>query len=87
MPFLVQKALQIRGVDEVPRMGKADSVRVIGEKRLFKNFELAFSLSDLLHGMRGLEQGAKGENSPPPNTPFGKRVWPSIKEITDWRRT
>ena len=48
MPFLVQKSFQVRCVDEISIVGKADSVRIVGEKWLFKVSESAYSLSNVL---------------------------------------
>ena len=44
MPLFIQEVFQLRGVDEIAIVGKADSVRVVGEEWLFQSSESAKAL-------------------------------------------
>ena len=68
MPFLVQKSFQIRCVDEVSIVGKADSVRVVGEKWLVRVLESAYSLWNVLQDMGRL--GNEADNLCPGPQPI-----------------
>ena len=80
MSFLVEKTFQIRCVDKVPAMGKADPVRVVGEKGLVKFPKSAYSLENMLHSVRRLDKKARELNIPIPQPFIRLQNWLSIEK-------